>query len=333
MTPDGLEVEIMRLCMYGNPGDRKMLSYSTAKQLIALGIARSASAVVYECSTLPDESSVYLSIVMGGAVERPDLLERLNNSMSNTLRLAEKYKLNMELVLVEWLTRDDSPLVIDTATWPVSNIPVRIIHVPPSVQKSIPNPHGMKYLEYHAKNVGIRRSRGRFVLSSNIDVMLSEELVSLLAQEQLSDGNFYRADLHYMDRAGKVFEVHHCGEPLIPSPIYYYASGDFTMMSRADWFKIHGCPEEPYNNSVDGQTLYLATLHGLKQVIFSQPTYHQYHDRNAAHYYSPAWDDFHPHAVKNGDGWGQAALCFQETTVLHGRGQQLSTVSFPLVKL
>jgi len=32
-----------------------------------------------------------------------------------------------------------------------------------------------------AKNVGIRRARGRFVLSTNIDILLSNELVDYIA--------------------------------------------------------------------------------------------------------------------------------------------------------
>src|SRR5208282_4344385 len=38
--PDGLDIEITRLCRYGNQGEHKTISYSTAAQLIALGLAK-----------------------------------------------------------------------------------------------------------------------------------------------------------------------------------------------------------------------------------------------------------------------------------------------------
>ena len=45
-----------------------------------------------------------------------------------------------------------------------------------------------------AKNVGIRRARGRFVLATNVDVLLSDELVSTLAEQSLSEHRLYRCD-------------------------------------------------------------------------------------------------------------------------------------------
>jgi hypothetical protein len=47
-----------------------------------------------------------------------------------------------------------------------------------------------------AKNVGIRRSQGRFVLATNIDILFSDELVSHIAQHRLEAGRMYRLDRH-----------------------------------------------------------------------------------------------------------------------------------------
>jgi hypothetical protein len=47
-----------------------------------------------------------------------------------------------------------------------------------------------------AKNVGIRRARGRFVLATNIDIIFSNELVELIAARQLQSGRLYRVDRH-----------------------------------------------------------------------------------------------------------------------------------------
>jgi hypothetical protein len=45
-----------------------------------------------------------------------------------------------------------------------------------------------------AKNVGIRRAKGKFVVATNIDVLFSNELMSFLAKQQLSHDLMYRVD-------------------------------------------------------------------------------------------------------------------------------------------
>jgi len=46
------------------------------------------------------------------------------------------------------------------------------------------------------KNVGSRRSRGQFVLCTNIDIIFSNELVQLFASRTLEEGVLYRVDRH-----------------------------------------------------------------------------------------------------------------------------------------
>ncbi len=47
-----------------------------------------------------------------------------------------------------------------------------------------------------AKNAGIRRARGRFVLATNIDIIFSDELVGFLAERKLEPRRMYRIDRH-----------------------------------------------------------------------------------------------------------------------------------------
>ncbi|HSP69549.1 MAG TPA: FkbM family methyltransferase, partial [Bryobacteraceae bacterium] len=47
-----------------------------------------------------------------------------------------------------------------------------------------------------AKNVGIRRARGRFILATNIDILFSDELAAFLGRQQLSENRMYRIDRH-----------------------------------------------------------------------------------------------------------------------------------------
>jgi len=52
----------------------------------------------------------------------------------------------------------------------------------------------MPIFEYIAKNVGIRRAGGDFVLVTNPDILFSAELIEYLASQKLSQKSVYRAD-------------------------------------------------------------------------------------------------------------------------------------------
>ncbi len=45
-----------------------------------------------------------------------------------------------------------------------------------------------------AKNVGIRRARGDFILATNIDIIFSDELMRFIARQKLNPKKFYRVD-------------------------------------------------------------------------------------------------------------------------------------------
>src|SRR6516165_4483839 len=53
-----------------------------------------------------------------------------------------------------------------------------------------------------AKNVGLRRARGRYLLATNIDILFSDELCRFLARRELRPGLMYRIDR--LDVAGDV---------------------------------------------------------------------------------------------------------------------------------
>ena len=59
-------------------------------------------------------------------------------------------------------------------------------------------PHGdaLPLYQMIAKNAGIRRARGQFVLATNIDILFSNELAEYLAARRLERGRMYRIDRH-----------------------------------------------------------------------------------------------------------------------------------------
>jgi hypothetical protein len=47
-----------------------------------------------------------------------------------------------------------------------------------------------------AKNAGIRRARGEFILATNIDILFSDELMQFISGRNLGPGKMYRIDRH-----------------------------------------------------------------------------------------------------------------------------------------
>jgi hypothetical protein len=99
---------------------------------------------------------------------------------------AKRHNLSSELIVVEWNPPAGRDRLAKVLHWPSDTGPceVRIIEVPPEVQAPI------------AKNVGIRRARGEFILATEIDIVFSDELVRFLASRRLEKGRMYRVDRH-----------------------------------------------------------------------------------------------------------------------------------------
>jgi hypothetical protein len=275
----------------------------------------------------------YLSVCLGiGGVLTNELLDRLRVSTDKNLALAESYGVPMELVICDWGMKLPTPKPSLERIWK-DFIHVRIIHVPRSVCYAVPNPNRLPYLEFQPKNVAIRRARGQWILSTNPDDVWSSEFVEFLSWELLHKDNFYRVN-RYDVKYGKVFRICYetcCaapGEPHnVPTPggvepggLHFNAAGDFLLMHRDSWWNMHGHPEQPYSHTVDGQSVYLAHLKGLKQVILPFPLYHPEHDRTLnlnvdGELIAPDWDGNHPHTKENDDSWGQAGMDFEETVL------------------
>lgn len=125
-----------------------------------------------------------------------NFLHRMQVFVNVLLALWDKYSLDTELTIVEWNPPEDRLRLKDALAWPNCLKPgvVRIIEVPGEIHRQLPNSDKMPMFEYIAKNVGIRRAKGEYVLSTNPDLLYSEELVKFLASKRLSRDCFYRID-------------------------------------------------------------------------------------------------------------------------------------------
>src|SRR5262245_51828451 len=139
----------------------------------------------------------YLSVVM--ATRNDDHagkpLKRLQAFVNTFDEQCRRAGLDAEVIIVEWNPPPERRSVGSLLRLPFpSYCTYRFIEVPPAVHERLRFAGVVPLFETMAKNVGIRRARGRFVLATNIDVVLSTDLVEFLASRKLEHGVLYRVD-------------------------------------------------------------------------------------------------------------------------------------------
>lgn len=127
-----------------------------------------------------------------------DMLGRMNVFAKTLLEQLAYYRLPSELIFVEWNPPGDRPRLREALTWPQDYYPcdVRFIEVPPEVHAKFQHAEALPLFQMIAKNVGVRRARGDFVLATNIDILFSDPLIRHIAARRLRQRRMYRMDRH-----------------------------------------------------------------------------------------------------------------------------------------
>ena len=140
----------------------------------------------------------YISVVMAARNDNhgENMLGRMQASLHSWICLAQRCGLRSEIVIVEWNPPKDRAPLKDALEWPsdADLCDIRFVTVPPEVHAAIPYASAIHLHQMIAKNVGIRRARGQFVLATNIDIIFSAELMRFFAEQRLERGKFYRMD-------------------------------------------------------------------------------------------------------------------------------------------
>jgi hypothetical protein len=246
-------------------------------------------------------STPYLSIV---AASRNDahggnIRKRTQRFLDSLAEQCDRHRLPAELVMVDWNPPADRPPLREIFDIPPTSpyFTTRFITVPHEVHASLAHADVLPFFQMIAKNVGIRRARGKFVLATNIDILFSEELMAFLAGQTLQEGYFYRLDRHDLDVfavppklfgddlaafcRSHIHEVHGCYASYAagmqsptgnPVKLHENACGDFTLMSRRDWEQTGGYPEYALNSIyIDSFGLYRAVAAGIRQIMLTYP--------------------------------------------------------------
>lgn len=145
----------------------------------------------------------YLSVV---AATRNDdhgggLLARMQVFVDALIAQCERHALDAELILVEWNPPPDRAPLVDALRWPAGGgrVTVRVITVAPELHRRLAHAEALPLFQMIAKNVGIRRAEAPFVLATNIDLVLSDEVMRALAGRALEPRTLYRADRYDVD--------------------------------------------------------------------------------------------------------------------------------------
>ena len=248
----------------------------------------------------------------------------------NCDRLTE-HGVPFEVILVEWDPVPGRRRLSEL-------LPPELPHLPPSAFRRIvvaseyqaaltQNPR-VRYLEYLAKNVGIRRASGAFVLTTNGDIMLGREVVGALAGGRLAPRIVYRAPRYDVklgiDQTGLDWDAledpaNHERRPTLRPPLFNGGTGDFLLLDRESYHWLRGFNEvyRAARSGIDFNFLVKAYGSGVAIAEIGGPVYHVNHVgsmRISKALYTSAtetpWGNLRWHSrhvvYNNGEGWGLA---------------------------
>lgn len=184
----------------------------------------------------------FLSVVVGSRNDDHGggLLHRMQVFIESLRAGCDHYGVDAELVLVEWNPPPDRPRLREALHWPPSSrCAVRIIEVPPALHARFAPDSALPLHQMIAKNAGIRRARGEYVVATNIDIVFSERVWETLARRAVRSDGF-----HLVTRADVSADVPE-GRPLGEQLRFCRDHVLHTHVSRPMWQVIAGAALSP----------------------------------------------------------------------------------------
>jgi len=260
-----------------------------------------------------------------------NLIPRTQASLNSLAEYRDTFGLDVEVVFIEWNPLPNVPKLHELLTW---DIPVRWYEVPLEIHKKIPNWKELSLKVHIGVNLGVRQAHGEWVLTTTPDCIFSAGLAKAMAAEPYQENCFYRAcrfDAHadLFSNLSAVEQIAYMEAHMIKRNIwggrgiYTKSSGDFILISRAQWHSLKGYVEWPFCPIwMDGYMLYALQATGMKQIVFPDPIYHMEHTDRGLHRYKHVvhmnWHTYkrlcarmsETHHVPeiNHEGWGLANL-------------------------
>lgn len=124
------------------------------------------------------------------------MLKRMLLFVHGLIEQTARHQLPVELIMVEWNPPLDRPRLREVLPAPPegSLLTIRYIEVPEAVHRQYKRADVIPLFQMIAKNVGIRRAKGAYVLCTNVDLLFSDALFKVMAKRSLKPDCFYRAN-------------------------------------------------------------------------------------------------------------------------------------------
>ncbi|MCH8858797.1 MAG: hypothetical protein IID54_04365, partial [Proteobacteria bacterium] len=107
-----------------------------------------------------------------------DMLQRMQHFVDGFIAQCRRHNISAELILIEWNPPADRPPLAEALRCPDDLGPceIRIITVPREIHARFEHAESLPLFQMIAKNVGIRRARGAYVLATNVDILFNDKL-------------------------------------------------------------------------------------------------------------------------------------------------------------
>jgi hypothetical protein len=231
----------------------------------------------------------YLSIVLTGRNDNfgGAFNDRLCGALTfNHQRLAAA-AMAYEVVFVEWRPVANRPLLADEIRRRLPFLDARLVtyEVDARYHDAFSQNPRLQFHEFVAKNVGIRRASGSYVLSTNTDIYLSSDVVRPLAARALQPMLLYRAtrvdlkagiDPSHFDDEVFADPANRLVVNTLNPPVLSNASGDFLLLDRFSWHQLRGF-NEVYRAAkihIDANFCHHAHAEGILPVDTGANVYH-----------------------------------------------------------
>lgn len=235
-------------------------------------------------------------------------IERIKFTLENNKELMDKYFIDdYEIIFIDWNPINNQYLFNNTKLEILKDEKIKnIIVTSESIEKRGLNKKG--FYEYFGKNVGIRNSVGDYVLISNPDDVLTEELVKEMKEKLDNKKEYFRCEwrldvdheLKEIERGASFPKNGKIEDEIIGTP----ASGDFTLSSKEAFLEMKGYMERISNGNetmCDGRLLIKMYKNGYIPKQLNGNLMHLDHKK---HNRSGMAKDYWQNNYNNEDNWG-----------------------------
>lgn len=231
----------------------------------------------------------YLSIVLTGRNDNfgGDFNQRLFSSLSYNHQMLSAAGVEYELVFVEWRPVAGRVLLADLIRESLPDIASRLTtyEVDERYHDAFSQNPRLQFHEFIAKNVGIRRALGSYILATNTDIYLSHDIVNSIGKQLLNPMVLHRAtrvdlkswiDATNLDEDVLADARNQAAINSIKGPYFTNASGDFLLLDRFSFHALRGFNEvfRVAKIHIDANFCFHARANGLLIVDTGARVYH-----------------------------------------------------------